>query len=171
MRFTLSSAGRFFLATILLAGPAAAQDATGAIGGDERSRQPTFVEPEPLPQYEAGMKALHEGQFRAARIAFNMVLRSVDNNPKILVLAGVAYVGEGNQASAMRYFKAAIRSDAQFIPAYQELGILHAKRGEREEAQKQLAELNRMSASCGGTCAKAGELKIAINEVNAALGA
>ncbi len=170
MRFSPSSAGRVFLAALLLAAPAAAQDMDGASSRD-RGGVPVFAEPEPLPQYEAGMKALREGQFKAARIAFTKVLRTIDDNPKLLVLTGVAYAGEGNQASAMRYFKAAIRTDARFVPAYQELGILHAKRGERDEAQKQLAELNRMATSCGGTCAKAEELKIAISEVNAALGA
>lgn len=170
MRFSSLSAGRLAFAAFLLAGPALAQDA-GPGGSGDYGKLPVFVEPEAVPQYEAGVKALREKRYKDARLAFTMVLRSIEDDARLLVLTGLAYSGEGNQAAAARYFKAAIRSDETYVPAYQELGILQAELGDKEQARKQLAELNRMAASCRDTCAKAAELKTAISELNSAIGA
>jgi Tfp pilus assembly protein PilF len=163
MRLVLSFAASLLPATLLVAAP--------AIGQDDIRRVTNFVEPEPLPQYQAGMQALRDSKFTEARIAFLKVLRSIDDHPKILTLTGVAYLGEGNKNAARRYFASAVRVDPTYVPARQELGILYAQGGEQEQARKQLAELKSMSESCDGKCASAEELSIAIREVTAALGA
>ena len=156
---------------ITLAIPPAAFAASGGGGANSSEAAPSATAPnfDPAAEYRAGIEALQAQRFAEAKRAFGHVLDVAPRDANTNFLAGLADAGLGDLANARKHYEKAVKADKDLILAHRELAITYAKLGDRAKAEAQLATLNRLNASCAGSCAKAAELTAAIASVQAAL--
>ena len=128
-RGRLQRSGRTCLALMALAAHLCAAHAQAA-PDDMRVQAEHFIREH---QWDRGLEILRP------------LLRAEPSDPRLMNLAGLAYTGKGDRAEADKYFEAAIKVDAHFVPALKNLGInevaLKQVRAAREhlEAAAQLA--------------------------------
>ena len=70
---------------------------------------------------------------------------------------------------AKRFLEKATKYDPNMTAAWRELGVAYAKLGDKPNAEATLAGLQAKATACAGTCPTAGELKMAVDAVTAAL--
>ncbi|MGD2133451.1 MAG: tetratricopeptide repeat protein [Maricaulaceae bacterium] len=148
--------------------PAAALSAnTGSSSSAPSASAPRY---DPAEEYQNGLDALNEGDYRAAERAFDRVADVVDDNADVQFLLGVAREGRERWRPARRAYQAALRIDENHIGALRGLGVVQAQLGNEDEAGEALATLQARLDACAGTCADAEALASAAAAVQAALG-
>jgi tetratricopeptide (TPR) repeat protein len=121
-------------------------------------------------EYRKGIDALKAQQFADAKKSFAKVLGVAPRDSNTNFLAGMADAGLNDLKGAAKHYEKAVSADEKLIPAQQELAITYVKLGDMVRAQATLGKLQKLNASCNGTCKEADKLKQAIDAVQAAIG-
>src|SRR5215213_4263314 len=141
--------------------------------GGSMSSAPSISAPEfdAAAEYRAGIDALKASRFADAKKSFGKVLGVAPTDANANFLAGLADAGLSDLKAAARHYERAVKANGKMVEAHQELAVTYAKLGQRDKAQAELAKLQKLEQSCGGSCEDAARLKDAISAVQAALGA
>lgn len=134
-------------------------------GGGGAVSAPSY---DPVTEYQDGVKNIEAGKFKAAEKNFSRVIKVTKGHAQSYYYTGVAKVGQGKHKSAAKSFKSAIKYNEHMYEAYGGLGAAYAQTGKTDKAEKVLADLDALAASCG-SCAKSGSIKAAQDKINAAL--
>lgn len=137
----------FFLLMAAILSAAAA--ASGGGGGGGPSGGP---KKDPAPYYQRGLEQLKAGHYEAAQKEFKEVLKIIPDHGQANYLMGVALEGQQNFKDAQRSFKKAAKNDRKLYEARARLGIVSLKLGDREDADEELAELQKAKDRCAGKC-------------------
>jgi len=124
---------------------------------------------DPAVEYHKGIEALKAGKYRDADRDFANVLAVAPNNPRVLVLQGVAKGAGGDQKGAERVFEKALKMEPDNILALRESASTLVKLGQNDKAQAQLDILKKRLTACGDTCPDAADLKAAVSAVETAM--
>lgn len=145
--------------------------ASGGGGGGGGGSFPSESAPQydPVAEYSKGTAALQAKDFRAAKTAFDHVLAAAPRDANTNYLAGLSREGLNDWKGAKKFFEKATKIDPDMTSAWRELGVSHARLGDRPAAEATLASLQAKATACAGTCPTAAELKVAIDAINAAL--
>src|SRR5215213_2332870 len=103
-------------------------------------------------EYRAGIDALKASRFADARKSFGKVLGVAPTDANANFLAGLADAGLNDLKAAAKHYEKAIRANGKMVEAHQELAVTYAKLGQRDKAQAELAKLQKLEQSCGGSC-------------------
>jgi tetratricopeptide (TPR) repeat protein len=157
------------LGCVLCAAPLFAMGGGG--GGGSSSASPSESAPayDPAVEYQKGITALKAKDFKTAKRAFDRVLAAAPKDANTQYLAGLSRTGLLDYKGATKFLEKAVKLDPELIGAHRELGIAYAKSGAKPKAETTLAALKAKAATCGASCARAAELKAAIDAVAAAL--
>ncbi len=147
--------------------------AAGGGGGGGGSGMPSQTTPsyDPALDYQKGTIAFRAGQYEDAVKAFKRVVRATPINKQAQYLLGASYMALSNYKKAKSPMLAAVRYDGKMIEARRDLAIIHAKLGEAQKAQEQVAALKTMAVSCAAGCRDKDSLSEAIVKAEAALAA
>jgi tetratricopeptide (TPR) repeat protein len=156
------------VATLALTGPLLAAGGGGGGGGGEVPGS-SASQYDPVAEYQKGIAALKAKEFKAAKTAFDHVLASAPRDANTNYLAGLSRSGLGDWKGAKRFLEKATKYDPNMTAAWRELGVAYAKLGDKPNAEATLAGLQAKATACAGTCPTAGELKMAVDAVTAAL--
>jgi tetratricopeptide (TPR) repeat protein len=160
------------LAGLLATPPAAAVPGGGGMtGGGGQTPSQSGPRYDPAQEYQKGIEALQEGDYRAAERAFDRVVDAAPDYADGHYLLGLARAGRDRLRPARRAFQSALREDESHIGARAQLGVTLAKMGDAEDAQEQLAILQARASECAQACAEAADLAAAVSAVEAAIGA
>ena len=121
-------------------------------------------------EYRKAVDLVEAGKFAEAELAL-LKLIEITPDGNALYFLGVAREGKKDLDGAQAAFVATTQVDPENIRAWQELGVVQAKMGLKDKAAATLAELKKRDAACGGSCAKAADLKAGVAKVEAAIGA
>lgn len=143
--------------------------ASNAAASVDLSPQPAGIDPRA--EYTAGVAALNAGNYAAARAAFDRVLNVAPRNAGVLYMAGYTRTKTDDWPRALKYFKKATREQPDMIDAHAAMGVAYVRTNDLTGARGVVADLERQMATCGDGCAQATELKAAIAQVTAAIGA
>ena len=149
-----------------VAGLDAAGGGGGGMGGAPSAAAPSY---DPAAEYRAGVEALQQGRYAAARQSFDHVLSVVPRDANANYLAGVARMALKDNKGAARYFLRAIKADNNLIDAHRDYGLVLIASGARDKAKAELESLKARQAQCGAGCAQAAGLKGAVDALVAAL--
>lgn len=154
------------LILLICALPAAASGGGGGGGGPSGSARK-----DPAPYYQRGLEKLKAGEHQAAQKEFREVLKIVPDHAQANFLMGLSLEGQQNYKDAARAFRKAAKNDRKFYEARVHLGIVSLKLGEREDADEELAELQKAKDRCAGQCPadEAAKIQAALDALNAAL--
>ena len=121
--------------------------------------------------YRKAVDLVEAGKFDDAEVVLLKILEMTPSDSNTLYFLGVAREGKKDLDSAQAAFNAAVQVDPENVRAWQELGVVQAKMGQKDKAAATLAELKKRDAACAGSCATAADLKAGVAKVEAALGA
>ncbi len=159
--------------TILIAALAASSlhAAGGGGGGGAGGSMPSSSAPayDPAVEYRNGLAALQSKDFKAAKRHFDKVIAVAPGDANVQYLAGLSRSGLEDWKGSRRYYEKAVKLNGDLIGAHQELGVAHAKAGDRAKADAILTGLRAKAKECAAACSRAAELKAAIDAVSAAL--
>jgi TolA-binding protein len=124
-------------------------------------------------RYQDGIEALERSDFREAEKAFGDVLEDSNGkkNSGANYLMAMAKINLDDKNGARKYLRYAVKYDETFPEALGWLAIIENELGDPKASKKQVDALNKMNASCGGTCDKAQSIAAALAQVQEALGA
>ncbi|HKX91770.1 MAG TPA: tetratricopeptide repeat protein [Sphingomicrobium sp.] len=157
-----------FLILAATSAPAVANSSGGSMGSMPSVSAPEFDIAE---EYRRGIDALKASQFADAKKAFDKVLGVAPTDANANFLAGMARAGLNDFKGAAKNYERAVKADSKLVAAHQELAVTYLKLGRRDKAEAQLAKLQKLEASCAGTCKDAQAIKDAVTAVQAALAA
>ncbi|MBI1392876.1 MAG: hypothetical protein GC152_09065 [Alphaproteobacteria bacterium] len=124
--------------------------------------------------YEAGVEALRTRNFEGAIEQFDKVLDDEKDHPEANYFMGMAYAYLSDDKRAERHFGRAVKARESFVEAREWLAVVQVRRGDRKDAEDQLAAIRALRASCtADTCDDAYEARAtrAIEKVTATLDA
>ena len=119
-------------------------------------------------EYRQGVKAFRAGKYRDAALDFDQVLKVVPQDSSAWTMLGLSKEGAGDLKGAHAAYESAVRYNAGNVGARQQLGVTAARLGRMDQAQAQLADLQKRASACGA-CADAARLKAAIAAVQDAI--
>ncbi len=157
-RGALFVAALFALPPIARAGPTDGSIPTSSWAGYDPNRE-----------YQAGMQALDDGRYRDAKQNFEHLLLAKPHEAVGLYWLGQTDTHLGDLKGAARSYESALHADPHMVFAARELAITDEKLGQSDKAAAQLVKLQQTAAACGDTCPQAGELAVAVRDVEAAL--
>lgn len=157
--------------TGLLVAPMAFAAASGG-GGSTMSSTPQTRE-NPQASYQAGVAAMNAQNYREAIRQFRAAHRALPDNSTINFALGRAYVGNNEDDDAKDAFERAITDNAAPVGAWLELGRLHLRAGQREQAVALQTTLTQMVSACDATCGdtRRAQLNAALAQLTQALDA
>jgi tetratricopeptide (TPR) repeat protein len=117
--------------------------------------------------FQEGARQIAAGDCKQAESSFKKILGAVSKNPEANYMRGVALQCQEKHKAATRYLRKARRYDKKLYSAYQMLGVSYLELGEREDAQEQLDDLDRLFEACDGSCPR--ELARARSQLNQAI--
>jgi tetratricopeptide (TPR) repeat protein len=160
-----------FRTILILAASVAAAPLFAAGGGGGGGSAPSQSAPQydPAAEYAKGVAALQARDFKTAKKAFDRVLPFAPKDANTHYLAGLSRTGLEDWKGAKKYLEKAVKLDPELIGAHRELGVTYAKLADKPGAEATLGALQAKATACGGTCAKATEIKAAADAVSAAL--
>lgn len=162
-----ASLGGLILAAALAGLPLSASLAQGMTGAATPTpRGPTY---DANAEFHAGLNALADGKFRAAKLNFEHVLAMVPDQPMALSMLGQSEAGLGDLRGAARAYEASLRADPHQIVPARDLAIANEKLGRHDKALIQFQKLKQRADACGDACAEAGDLSGAVRDVEAAM--
>lgn len=160
----------FNACALIVAGPALAAGGGGG-GGGYSAPSDSAPKYDPAVEYRKGIAALQAKDFKAAKTAFDRVLLVAPRDANSNLMAGMARAGLDDWKAARKLFEKAARLDDTSILAQHQLGLAHARLGDRAKAEAQLVALKTKSDTCATTCPQSADLKIAIDAITTALAA
>jgi len=116
----------------------------GSIGGG--SSAPSY---DPVKEYEKGIKALKEEDFKKASSAFGKVLRVAKKDANSNYLMGLSQAGLEKHKKASKYYEKAIKYNADLFQAYPALASSYKAQGKMDEANTVLSDISNRIATCG----------------------
>lgn len=152
----------------MVAGPAHAAGGGGG-GGGYSAPSESAPKYDPAVEYRKGIEALQAKEFKAAKTAFDRVLLVAPRDANSNLMAGMARAGLDDWKAARKLFEKAVKLDDTSILAHHQLGIAHARLGDRAKSEAQLATLKAKSDACATTCPQSADLKTAIDAITTAL--
>ena len=172
-RLTVIAAGAMLLAGAALA---SGEGQMSGGGGDMGMvRYPTAKLPDGTSsrinageEYRQGLKAFKAGKYHDAITSFGQVLKAAPQDSSAWTMLGLSKEGAGDLKGAHAAYESAVRFNAGNVGARQQLLVKSAKLGRMDQAQAQLAELQKRAAACGA-CADSARLKAAIAAVQDAI--
>jgi len=90
--------------------------------------------------FQKGLEAYEKKKYPEAVITFNKVLEIKSNSAKAACMIGMSYMAGGKLDEAEESFKKALGFNKQFVKTYQGMAELMMKRGNTEEAIKNLEQ-------------------------------
>ncbi len=153
---------------LMATGPALAAGSGGG-GGGYSAPSESAPKYDPAVEYRKGIAALQAKDFKAAKTAFDRVLLVAPRDANSNLMAGMARAGLDDWKAARKLFEKAVRLDDTSILAHHQLGMAHARVGDRAKAEAQLAALKTKSDTCATTCPQSADLKTAIDAITTAL--
>lgn len=141
----------------------------GGFGGGAALAGPQQPEIDLAAIYSKGQEAFDNGDYRAARRAFNQVLYFMPKQPQLLYLAGASRMELGDFKGARRMLERAVAVAPGFLLAQQQLGVVYARTSDRAKAEGVLAALKARSAQCAAQCQEADALLASITSIEAAM--
>jgi tetratricopeptide (TPR) repeat protein len=157
------------LCALLAGSPLLAAGGGGGGGGGMSAPSESAPQYDPAEEYRKGIAALQAKDYKAAKLAFDRVSVVAPRDANSQYLAGTARQGLNDWKGARRNFERAAKLDPNLIRAWRELGLTHAKLGDAKKAGAVVAGLKAKVATCGTSCAQAGELAEASKAIEAAL--
>ena len=155
---------------LVIAQPVFAAGGGGGGGGGGGMPSETAPRYDPAVEYQKGVTAYREQDFKGAASAFKRVTDAVPKNAPAQYLLGSSYLLQGDFKKARKPLELAVKYDATLIDAQRDLGIAYAKLGEAAKAAAQRDALAAMKGACAAPCANAGKFDAAIAAVAAAVG-
>lgn len=119
-------------------------------------------------EYRLGLKAFKAGKYHDAIFDFGQVLKVVPQDSSAWTMLALSKEGAGDLKGAHAAYENAVRFNPGNVGARQQLAVTAAKLGRGDQAQAELAELQKRAGACGA-CADAARLKAAIAAVQDAL--
>ena len=123
-----------------------------AVGDDTRSGLPNA-------EYEIGLKAIKEQDWKVAAENLEIAAVSEPGNPDIQIWLGYAYRKQGKLELAFRHLNAALKMDPNHRSAHESIGETYLLAGDKAKAQEHLAALAKI---CGTGCEEYKDLAAAI---------
>lgn len=145
-----------------------ANDSTPSMSQAPSTSAPSFDAAE---EYRRGIDALKVNKFDDAKKSFDKVLGVAPTDANVNFLAGMARAGLNDFKGAAKNYERAVKADGKLVLAHEQLAITYLKLGNRDKAQAELGKLQKLDASCAGTCKDAQAIKDAVTAVQAALAA
>jgi len=142
--------------------------ASGSGGG--RSTSPSISGPsyDPVEEYQKGLQALRDQDFKTAEKAMRRVVRMAKRDANSHYILGLAHLGQEEFKSAAKAFSKAICYDETLYDAHAKLGLAYLETGKTEKAEEVLSDLMAAQAECAGTCEHTHEIDAAIAALSAA---
>lgn len=164
----LAIAGAMLTAIAAPLALAAPSGGGGGMGGGAPSSQE-----DPQAAYQAGVAAMNAQNYREAIRQFRNARRALPDNSTINFALGRAYVGNNEDDEAQNAFERAVADDAAPVGAWLELGRLHLRAGNREDAVAIQSTLTQKIAACDATCgdARRAQLNAALTQLTQSLDA
>ena len=125
----------------------------------------------PKIEYAKGYTDVNLGRFASAEQDFKNALSVEPRNPKTLFMLGEARIGKGDLRGAAEAFEKAVKYAPKQIVIRTEYAVALVKLGQIDKAQTQMTVLKERADACGATCEDAGDLKAALDRVQATLAA
>ncbi|MEM9738876.1 MAG: tetratricopeptide repeat protein [Pseudomonadota bacterium] len=142
--------------------------AGGGGGGSSSSPSSSGPSYDPVEEYQTGLQALRDGEYRDAERAFERVVRVARTDANSHYLLGLAHLGQEEFRAASRALEKAVRYDKTLYAAHAKLGVTYLNMDKAEEAEEVLADLAAAQSACATTCEKAASIDAAIAEITAA---
>ena len=170
-KMTVRRISLVLIASLGLAAPLLAAGGGGGGGGGGGSSAPSESAPQydPVAEYQKGIVALQAKDYKAARTAFDRVLTVAPKDANSNYLAGLARAGLNDWKGAKRNYERAAKLSPDLIRAWRELGVTHARLGEKPKAEAVITGLKAKATTCDTKCPQAAELAEAIKTVETAL--
>lgn len=154
------------VATIALSGtPAIAGGSGGSGSSSPSSSGPSY---DPVEEYQKGVQALQEGEYKDAERAFKNVTKVAKKDASTRYMLGLSHLGQEEYKSAAKSFERAVRYDKKLYRAHAKLGVTYLKLDKPEKADGVLSDLQAASDVCASACAEANDIAAAITEIEAA---
>jgi len=150
----------------LVATPALAANGGGSGGAGSPSAGSNI---DPAKRYAQGVDLLKAGNYKQAEKAFDDVLDVAAKDANTNYMMALAQIGQADLNNARKYFRNAVKYDANHAQARGWLGAVEAKLGDAGKAAEQKTALEGLKAKCAGTCAEAASIDAAIANVDAAV--
>ena len=155
------------LSIVLPASPLlAASGGGGGGGGSPGASAPMY---DPAAEYQKGVEALKGEKWKEAQRAFGHVTEAAPKLPEGWFLFGYSKAQGGDLKGARKAYERAAKLKPEDIATRRELAVTHAKLGDVDKANAELAGLKGRATTCAGTCADAALLKSSIGAIEAAL--
>jgi Flp pilus assembly protein TadD len=119
----------------------------------------TSVPPLPNAEYETGLKAITDKDWKLASDSLEIAAVSEPQNPDIQSWLGYAYRKQGNLKLAFGHYNAALKMDPNHPRAHESIGETYLLAGDKAKAQEHLAALKKI---CGTSCEEYRDLAAAI---------
>ncbi len=152
-------------ATIALIGSPALASGSGSGSVSPSSSGPSY---DPVEEYQKGVEFLKVGDYRKAERAFKRVAKVAKKDATTQYMLGLSHYGQEEFKPAARAFSKAIKYDTELYPAYGKLGKIHVQTDEPNKVDDVLSKLQTALTACAETCAEAGSIAAAIQEIEAA---
>jgi tetratricopeptide (TPR) repeat protein len=137
-------------------------------GGGSPSDQPQY---DPALEYQKGTADLQAGRYRNAVGDFQHVVDSTPRAANAWLYLGMSKSGAGDEKGAEKAYEKSVKLDDSSVQAHRQLALSLIKLKQNDKANAELSVLKSKAATCGDTCSDAADLKAAIADVTAALGA
>jgi Tfp pilus assembly protein PilF len=151
----------------LVATPAIAANGGGGGGGGAPSASGRSIDP--AKRYAQGVELLKAGNFKQAEKAFDDVLDVAAKDANTNYMMALTQVGQEDLNNARKYFRNAVKYDANHALARGWLGAVEAKLGDAAKAAEQKTALDALKAKCAGACAEAAVIDASIARIDAAV--
>ena len=116
--------------------------------------------------YQDAIKYYQAGQMGLAEKELEKFLGSVGEHAGGNFLMGMVQVQQGNLEKARTSFKVTIKLDPAMVAPKGWLGAIEAALGNPAGAAEQKAALEKLSAECAGTCARAADIAEGIQRID-----
>ena len=158
------------IALALFAMSSAVPPALASGGGSSGSSTPSVSGPsyDPVEEYQKGLQALRDGDYKAAEKAMKRVVRVAKKDANSHYILGLAHFGQDEFKAAGRALSKAVRYDDTLYDAHAKLGLAYLKTKKDSKADSVLADLAAAKLACADTCSHASAIDAAIAEIEAA---
>jgi predicted Zn-dependent protease len=121
-------------------------------------------------QFQDALNDLREKNYASAEAKLTEVIDYSPENPRANYYMAIAKIGGGKMAEAPEFLSAAIDNDKNYVEARDLMAVVSLQLGDREAAEEQLAELQKMQAKCERRkCDDKAKIEASVEKLSAAL--
>jgi len=142
----------------------------GGMGGGGMGGMPDQPEYDPAVEYEKGTADLQAGRYKDAATDFQHVVESTPRAAGAWLYLGMSKSGAGDEKAAEKAYEKSVKLDDTSVAAHRALALSLVKLKQADKANAELTLLKSRAATCADSCSDAGDLKAAIDAVQAAMG-